>query len=244
MGVILTILGFMLFSALIVGGAILLIVVRKSTGSSNISYGVLVLLAVGLIMFDPMNTLPSLAMKQGTESINNTRQQTVSQNTRQENTQTINSASNVPPQPAQQDVQRNTAPSNPSNNAANVDPMQYVTKKNQYNQEISALAADVNAYLNGQTNFRQDKKLLSRAENISRHVYGDREALRVAKIKDVALKNKLMEVFDALQGRVDGLLDGIRESKNGGDYTPGFKRGGNAYDRFEEANEALNKMLR
>lgn len=124
-----------------------------------------------------------------------------------------------------------------------VDPMEYVSKKNQYNQEISALAADVNAYLGNHANFRKDKKLMSRAENISRQVYGTKEALRVANIKNTALKNKLLEVYEALQGRVDGLLDGIRASKNGGDYTPGFQRGGDAFDRFEEADAALNRML-
>lgn len=132
---------------------------------------------------------------------------------------------------------------NTSNATSYVDPMQYVTKKNQYDREISKLASDVNAYLGSHANFQNENTMLQRAENISRHVYGVKEALRIANIRNTALKNKLMEVFEGLQGRVDGLLDGIRASKNGGDYTPGFRRGGEAYDRFEAANEALNKIL-
>lgn len=156
-------------------------------------------------------------------------------------------ATNEPqkPQSAQPQKQQNAqAPAtNTPSNPAYVDPMQYVTKKNQYDREISKLASDVNAYLGSHANFRNENTMLSRAENISRQIYGAKEALRIANIQNTALKNKLMEVFDALQGRADGLLDGIRASKNGGDHNPGFKRGGDAYDRFEAANEALNRML-
>ena len=150
-----------------------------------------------------------------------------------------------PQQSAQPQKQQNAqAPAtNTPSKPAYVDPMQYVTKKNQYDREISKLASDANAYLGSHANFRNENTMLSRAENISRQIYGAKEALRIANIQNTALKNKLMEVFDALQGRADGLLDGIRASKNGGDYNPGFKRGGDAYDRFEAANEALNRML-
>ena len=124
-----------------------------------------------------------------------------------------------------------------------VSPTKYINLIDQYNKEISTLASDVNNYLSQNANFQNDHTFLSRAESISRHIYGTKEEIRTANIKNLALKQKLSEVFEALQGRVDGLLDGIRTSKNGGDYTPGFQRGGNAFDRFEEADKALKQMV-
>ena len=153
------------------------------------------------------------------------------------------SVNNQSYQRPQQQEARLPATSNANSNSGNNNLSTYVSLKNQYDREISNLANDINTYLGNHANFKNEKTMLQRAEKISRQIYGAKEALRNANIQNTALKNKLIEVFDALQGRVDGLLDGIRASKNGRDYHPGFDRGGDAYDRFEEANKALNRML-
>lgn len=135
----------------------------------------------------------------------------------------------------------NPVPAQPKKPQA--DPMQYVSLKNQYDRDISKLAADINAYLGSHANFRGEPTMLSRAKSINTRLQGTLTELRGASIANAALKRKLLEVFDAEAGRVQGLIDGLSASMRGGDYTPGFRRGGDAFDRFEELNEELNKML-
>lgn len=123
-------------------------------------------------------------------------------------------------------------------------PETYVSYKNQYDQEISALASDINAYLGSHENFRNENTFLPRAEQIKSRIQRVHTELSNGKMKNTEARWKLLDIFNAELGRVDGLIEGIRASKNGGEYTPGFKRGGEAYDRFEEANATLNNILR
>lgn len=50
-------------------------------------------------------------------------------------------------------------------------------------------------------------------------------------------------MLDAEWGRVDGLLEGMTTSKNGGSHVHGFKRGTDAAYRFDTVNAELNKLL-
>ena len=138
-----------------------------------------------------------------------------------------------------------TSPSqNASNNTSNNSGhMTYVSYKNQYHQEISNLASDINAYLGSHANFRNEHTMLSRAEDIRNRIQQTKRDLSSASISNNAIKEKLMALFDAELGRVNGLIDGLRASKNGGSYRQGFDRGGDAFDRFEALDAELGKML-
>lgn len=119
----------------------------------------------------------------------------------------------------------------------------YIAAKNQYDQEIAGLAKDINAYLSANRNFAKADGLIRRAEVISQKVQQARNSVNAAQISNGALKTRLLEVFDAELGRINGLRDGMKASRAGGDYQPGFKRGTDAAYRFDDVNASLEKML-
>ncbi len=130
-----------------------------------------------------------------------------------------------------------------SNKSGNADLSSLIVAKNQYDQDISALAKDINAYLSSNPNFRNAGHLISRAETIEANISATKQQVNKAGITNNALRVKLLEVLDAEWGRVDGLLEGMNASKNGGSHTHGFKRGTDAAYRFDDVNAELNKML-
>ncbi len=144
---------------------------------------------------------------------------------------------------AQQTTKADGSSTGAANRGATVSHATYVSYKNQYDHEISALASDVNSYLGNHSDFKGDNSLLSRAEDIRNRLQRTKEELKNANVSNTAIKGKLLEVFDLELGRINGLLEGIRASKQGGSYSAGFKRGGEYYDRYEQANATLNKML-
>lgn len=133
-----------------------------------------------------------------------------------------------------------SASNNPSNNSGH---MTYISYKDQYHQEISNLASDINAYLGSHANFRNEHTMLPRAEDIRNRIQQTKRDLSSASISNNAIKEKLIALFDAELRRVNGLIDGLRASKNGGSYRQGFDRGGDAFDRFEALDAELGKML-
>ena len=68
-------------------------------------------------------------------------------------------------------------------------------------------------------------------------------SLKKTSMSDAIIKTRLLEVFDTELGRINGLIDGISASQKGGNFTDGFQRGGDAFDRFEIADKALNVAL-
>lgn len=165
-------------------------------------------------------------------------------------TSQITQSTNMNNQSQQRETRTPTASTNNQTNRSsdlnggNTSLSTYISLKDQYDQEISRLATDINAYLGSHADFRNDQSLWPRAERIEKQVHRTLQELRGSSMNNSAVQAKLIEVFEAELGRVAGLVEGIKTSKIGGDYTPGFKHGGDAFDRFEEANEALNKMLR
>lgn len=119
----------------------------------------------------------------------------------------------------------------------------YITAKNQYDQQIAALAKDINAYLSSHKNFAQADGLIARADALSQKIQQTRNSANSAQISNAALKTRLLEVFDAELGRINGLRDGMKASRAGGDHMPGFKRGTDAAYRFDDVNASLDKML-
>lgn len=119
----------------------------------------------------------------------------------------------------------------------------YIAAKNQYDQQISVLAKDINAYLMSNKSFTHADGLIARADALSQKIQQTRSSANAAQISNVMLKTRLLEVFDAELGRINGLRDGMKASRAGGDYQPGFKRGTDAAYRFDDVNTSLDKML-
>lgn len=147
----------------------------------------------------------------------------------------------VAPPPDDENAATSTASS--GNSAGNVDLSGLIVAKNQYDQDISALAKDINSYLSSNANFRNADHLISRAETIKANISATKQQVNKAGITNNELRTKLIEVLDAEWGRVDGLLEGMNTSRNGGSHTHGFKRGTDAAYRFDAVNAELNKML-
>ena len=125
----------------------------------------------------------------------------------------------------------------------NADISSLIVLKNEYDQDISNLAKDINAYLASNSNFRNADNLISRATRIKSYIVETKQKVNAANIPNTALKNKLLEVLDAEWGRVDGLLEGMTTSKNGGSHVHRFIRGTDAAYRFDTVNAELNKLL-
>lgn len=119
----------------------------------------------------------------------------------------------------------------------------YIAAKNQYDQQISVLAKDINAYLVSNKSFTRADGLIARADALSQKIQQTRSSANAAQISNAMLKTRLLEVFDAELGRINGLRDGMKASRAGGDYQPGFKRGTDAAYRFDDVNTSLDKML-
>lgn len=167
----------------------------------------------------------------------------IAQNTNTNSTQSYNQSQKRENRTPTASTNNQINRSSDSNNN-NVDLSTYISRKDQFDREISSLANEINSYLQSHSNLRNQYNMRSRGENLSISIRRMKTELQNASTSNTAVKRKLIEVLEAEIGRVEGLVEGVNASMNGGDYAPGFKRGGDAYDRFEEANEALNKMLR
>lgn len=121
---------------------------------------------------------------------------------------------------------------------------QYIGKKEQINNSITSLAADVNNHLKSNASFAGTNMLDGRATVIINNIGAARASLRDEANMPSNVKNALDAVFEGELGRVQGLYDGIMDSKRGGNYNAGFKRGGDAYDRWEAAENELAKVLK
>jgi len=141
--------------------------------------------------------------------------------------------------PAESSAKSMASSSVPSGN----DISPYIAAKNQYDQQIAALAKDINAYLSSHKNFAQADGLIARADALSQKIQQTRNSANSAQISNTALKTRLLEVLDAELGRINGLRDGMKASRAGGDHMPGFKRGTDAAYRFDDVNASLDKML-
>jgi len=119
----------------------------------------------------------------------------------------------------------------------------FLKEKDQYDKEIAALATDINVYLQSNPDFRNGQRFIDRATDISRRVHETRNKAASANMKEKVAQAKLLEVLDAEIGRIDGLLDGMKDSAKGGDWQPGFKRGTAAAYRFDDVDAELQKVL-
>lgn len=211
----------------------------KSNSKKYVSIGIIV---VGVILFISGmvggNSNSSRTNKPATQITQNTNNQSYNQSQQREDRTAITSNAN------NSTLANNQISRASDSNNNNVDLSTYIFRKDQFDREISSLANDINAYLQSHSNLRNQYKMRSRGENLSINIRRMKTELQNASTSNTAVKRKLIEVLEAEIGRVEGLVEGVNASMNGGDYAPGFKRGGDAYDRFEEANATLNNMLR
>lgn len=123
-----------------------------------------------------------------------------------------------------------------------VDVSEYMELKDQYNQEIGELVNEINAYVGTASSIQ--------LFNAKLKAVGLRSSIKMKKIQLKSLYDDeydhsksnlgtLIEVFDALEERVSGLIEGMDAATNGRDYNPGFQRGAAAYEKYEQANSRL-----
>ena len=119
----------------------------------------------------------------------------------------------------------------------------YAGRKDQYNGDIAALANDINGYLGSHANFRGTNTYNQRANAIYQQIRSTRNDLQGEVGVDSALKGQLIELLTAEMDRVQGLRDGVNDSKNGHGYTAGFQRGGAASDRFDGLDAKFKQAM-
>ena len=129
--------------------------------------------------------------------------------------------------------------------AAPADVGSFVNMKNQYNDEIAVLAGDINSYLSQNSRFTNaDDTHLNRAIKLKERIQSLHNEVAGANIPNANVKSKLLENLSLEIGRVQGLIDGINDSRNGGSYKAGFGRGSEAFKRYETAANELNNLLK
>ena len=124
----------------------------------------------------------------------------------------------------------------------------FLNQKDNLDVGIGQLAADINVYLKGHTDFRgsdadqlieKAKGILEKVENLKHEVNSASFSPEEEKIKPV-----LLNVIDCEAGRVRGLYKGMLDSRNNGDYQIGFKEGTSAAYKFDEENAKLKSLYK
>ena len=118
----------------------------------------------------------------------------------------------------------------------------FIGMKDFYNQQISELAADVNAHLNKNRDYRNARHLLDRAQNLVNDIRKFEEELSKQAFRNEMFKSQLIRVISSEFTRADGIREGVQSSINGGSWKAGFERGHIGKLQFEKENAALNKM--
>lgn len=121
----------------------------------------------------------------------------------------------------------------------------YISDKEQYDREITVLAQDINSYLGQHSDFRSDSSLQSRAQSLCQRIKDERSRLQSekSKLQNPALQSKLDEVLAIELQRVQGLADGMMDSRSGRGYQAGFQRGTAAAYHYDDVNAEFNTML-
>ena len=89
----------------------------------------------------------------------------------------------------------------------------YIHRKDDYNQEISALAASINSYLGTHANFKNEEQLIPRGQRLANDIKASRQVVAGMDTTQTARKRKLLELLDTARAmRVLALgLDGEDE---------------------------------
>lgn len=117
----------------------------------------------------------------------------------------------------------------------------YMKMKDEYDVAISAIAKDINTYLSSHADFKNGDELINRAENQRDKIKQTSNDLASIKTDDIDLQQKLKKCFEYEFTRIDGLCEGMKKSREGGDFGADFKRGGEAAEAFAQVNEEIAK---
>ncbi len=119
----------------------------------------------------------------------------------------------------------------------------YINLKNQYDNEITSLADDVNAHVAKYDDFRTDEGLIARAQGLESRIIATKKDVSRATIPNQTVKSKLIDVLGLEATRAHGLYTGMLDSQHGGSYSPGFQSGTAAAYKFDDANAELTNLL-
>lgn len=120
----------------------------------------------------------------------------------------------------------------------------YVEKQSEYNTQIVNFANDVNAFLQKQSNFKNEGTFIGRSDKVLADIKETHDAVISLDLVDSKLKAQLVEVLDDEKDRVQGLKEGITASKSNGDYKAGFQHGTAAAYKYDADNKILQDMLK
>ena len=90
----------------------------------------------------------------------------------------------------------------------------FIKVKNQFDYKIIALASDINNYTETHADFKNANELLERGKNISSEIEKEKQNLQNAKIDNKALKEQLIIVLELESERINGLVNGMIDSKS------------------------------
>ena len=142
------------------------------------------------------------------------------------------------------DEQNSTSTSLPRKDTDQDIAIPFIVKKNEYDQQIRSLVADVNSHIEINPNYRNARHLIERAERLSIDIRNTCNNLQQISFNDDSFKNQIIRVLEAEFIRVDGIREGMQSSYDGGDWHEGFKRGSKGKKQFDESNALLIKMVR
>lgn len=131
------------------------------------------------------------------------------------------------------------ASKNTGNTNQKVDLSGYISVKDSFHTRISTLATDVNNSIGKYGNLKSGQALRKRARDLGREIKSKRAELE-KKYGSNRYGQLLLKVYDAEWHRAAGLQKGIEAGILGGDYSEGFKYGGEWFDKFEEYDAAFN----
>lgn len=121
--------------------------------------------------------------------------------------------------------------------------LSYRNDKDTFDNQIVKFSEKINGHLQQHPNFK-NTSYDNEGRQILQNIKKDKDNLsndsNIAKSNGEEQK-ALLHLYDLEITRIQGMIDGITASKNGGDFTPGFKSGTSAAYEFDESNAAYKK---
>ena len=130
-----------------------------------------------------------------------------------------------------------------SNQSSSKSLASYRNDKDTFDNQIVKFSEKINGHLQQSPNFK-NTSYDNEGRQILQNIKKDRDNL--SKDSNIAKSNgaeqkALLHLYDLEITRIQGMIDGITASKNGGDFTPGFRSGTSAAYEFDDANAAYKK---
>lgn len=212
---------FFLIDAVLIGGTVYA-VKKGNTGISKIWMAVLAVFTVVIVACGVISLMHPKTEK--TVPVNNTKQV--------QRTETNQNASKT-----KTSEQSNSTQSSSKSLAS------YRNDKDTFDNQIVKFSEKINGHLQQSPNFK-NTSYDNEGRQILQNIKKDRDNL--SKDSNIAKSNgaeqkALLHLYDLEITRIQGMIDGITASKNGRDFTPGFRSGTSAAYEFDDANAAYKK---